>query len=69
MGRKSAANEIGQFFNKRRVDERNGAKPELDPWYVTTRQARTLIHMPGKLILQAKNRPILWRGNLYKVID
>jgi hypothetical protein len=69
MGRKSASKAIGQFFNKRQQDEIAGAKPELDPWHVTTRQARTLVHMPGKLILEARQQPVLWRGNLYKVID
>lgn len=69
MARKSASKEIGQFYNKRQQDERDGAKPEQDPWHVTTRQARTLVHMPGKLILEAKKQPVFWRGNLYKVID
>jgi hypothetical protein len=69
MAGKSASKAIGQFFNARKQDEDAGAKPEFDAWHVTTRQARTLVHMPGVLILEARQKPVMFRGNLYKVID
>lgn len=36
---------------------------------VTTRQARTVHFLPGRLILEARRRPVEWRNRWYMVVD